>query len=82
MSLALFASQLASLFVRNDEIEGVMARGPATYPDVLQSIIWMDQAGTYGFGNLSGSAPDLACSLGDTSLGGLNGAACVKSKLS
>ena len=53
-------------FVRNDAIEHVMPLPPDDYPKSLQGILWMDQAGSFGFSNMSARAPELALSAGDT----------------
>lgn len=62
----------APRFVRNDEIEKVVPLPPGDYPKSLQGMLWMDQTGSFGFSNISGGAPDLAFSTGDTKYAQLN----------
>jgi hypothetical protein len=60
-------------FINNDDIQNVLPVPPASYPEALQGMIWMDQVGAYAFSNISGGAPDLALSFGDTNYSTLKG---------
>lgn len=52
---------------KTDELDKVIPLPPKSYPENLQGIIWMDQAGAFGHTDVPFSAPDLAMSFGDTS---------------
>merc|ERR1712232_554851 len=54
-------------FFRNNNVENVLPKPPADYPDSLQGIIWMDQSGYYGYSDIPGGGlPDGAVSFGDS----------------
>lgn len=54
-------------FFRNDELHTTLPLPPASYPEQLQGMIWMDQAGYYGHSDVPSAmaAPDGVFTFGD-----------------
>lgn len=55
-------------FFNNDDLNKVLPMAPDSYPEQLQGIIWMDQAGYYAHSDVPAAvrAPDGCFSFGDT----------------
>jgi hypothetical protein len=49
-----------------DKVQDVLPYPPNTYPKSLQGLLWMDQAGVYGYSSAQPPIPDYILSFGDT----------------